>query len=188
MTFSVYLDLNWFIYLWCSYFLSFNIYIIPPTLLLTTPSFKNSFAPQYILKTPCLWAWNTLEYILCFYNFCYLSNFFSFSKPTKVCQTQIEFSGKTLIQQVIYPKLCLDWVQFYILRNCWMLLSSVFRPLFFFNALLNVSTNLSACPFNLGWYGGVVTCSNHNDLQKFLNSLHMNWVPLSQTVFLAHQN
>ena len=64
-----------------------------------------------------------------------------------------------------------------------MLLTSVSRSLFFCNALLNISTNLWACSFELGWYGGVVTCSTDNDLQKFLNLLTVNWVPLSLKIF-----
>ena len=124
-----------------------------------------------------------VEYIECFLNFCYLSKFFSFSEMAKVCQTQIKFSWKTNsagnLPEIVFGL----GVILYRVRNCWILLSSLSRPLFFFNALLNVSTNLLASPFNLGWYGGVVTCSTDNDLQKFLNSLSVNWVLLSQTIF-----
>lgn len=52
----------------------------------------------------------------------------------------------------------------------------------FFNALLNVPTNHSACPFDLEWYGRVVICSMKNILQKSSNSLPVNWVPLSETM------
>ena len=41
-------------------------------------------------------------------------------------------------------------------------------PCAFLSALFSVSTNLSARPSDLGWYGGVVTCFTWNVLQKIL--------------------
>ena len=65
------------------------------------------------------------------------------------------------------------------------LFSSVSMPWFFFKALLNVSTNLSARPFDLGWYIAIVKCSMDRTLQNSSNSLLVNWVPLSLTIVLG---
>ena len=69
------------------------------------------------------------------------------------------------------------------LKNCWILPSSVPVPFVFLGALLKVSTNLSANPFNLGWYGEVVMWSIPRVLQNVLNSLSVNWIPLAQAIF-----
>ena len=55
----------------------------------------------------------------------------------------------------------------YTCRNCCKALS-VGVPCAFLSALFSVSTNLSAWPFNLGRYCGVVTCLTWNVLQKSL--------------------
>ena len=52
-------------------------------------------------------------------------------------------------------------------RKISRLFSSVSMPWFFFKALLNVSTNLSARPFDLEWYIAVVKCSMDKGLAEF---------------------
>ena len=64
-------------------------------------------------------------------------------------------------------------------RNCSMFYPSV--SLVLFKALFKVSTNLSVCPFDLGWNWGVVMWSTWYVLQKSLNSLDVNCVALSVT-------
>ncbi len=51
-------------------------------------------------------------------------------------------------------------------------------------ALFKVSTNLSACPFDLGWYCGAVMCFTRYVSQNCLNSLDVNCVALSVTMFV----
>ena len=65
------------------------------------------------------------------------------------------------------------------------LFSSVSMPWFFFKALLNVSSNLSVRPFDLGWYIAVVKCSMDRALQNSSNSLLVNWVLLLLTIVLG---
>ncbi|CAH8589370.1 unnamed protein product [Dicrocoelium dendriticum] len=46
----------------------------------------------------------------------------------------------------------------YILRNGWIISRDTLDPSALRRARLNVSTNLSACPFDCGWYGGENLC------------------------------
>ena len=122
---------------------------------------------------------------LVFLKFLLLSQFFLFLNRQKSVKHRLNFPGKHSAGDL--PEIVFGLVVIlYTLRNCWMLLSSVSRPLFFFNVLLNVSTNLLACPLTLDGMKGVVTCSIDNDQQKFLNSFPMNWVLLSLTIFFWH--
>ena len=68
----------------------------------------------------------------------------------------------------------------YTCRNCWGDLS-VGVPCAFLRALFKVSTNLSAWPFDLGWYCGVVMCFSWYVSQNCLNSLDVNCILLSVT-------
>ena len=68
----------------------------------------------------------------------------------------------------------------YTCRNCCSTLS-VGVPGASFRALFKVSINLSAWPFDLGWYCGVVICFTLYVSQNCLNSLDVNCVPLSVT-------
>ena len=70
-------------------------------------------------------------------------------------------------------------------KNFSRLFSSVSMPWFFFKALLNVSTNSSARPFDLEWYIAVVKCSMDKALQNSSNSLLVNWVPLLLAIVLG---
>ena len=80
-----------------------------------------------------------------------------------------------------------DRFPFYILIGCYSVNHqkslNVFlfgvEPFDFFNARLNVSTNLSACLLDQGLYVGVM-CLIANESQT-LNSLPVNIVPLSLT-------
>ena len=65
---------------------------------------------------------------------------------------------------------------------------SVGDPLAFLRPLLRVSTNLSACPLLLGWYGGIVTCYTRKSSQKCLNSVDVNCVALSVTTLSTTPN
>lgn len=72
--------------------------------------------------------------------------------------------------------------------NSWEILKCVFTYFLrtcFFSTLLNVSTNRSACPFDLEWYGEVVICSMQNVLQKTSNSLLVNCVHYQRLWYLV---
>ena len=51
----------------------------------------------------------------------------------------------------------------------------------FFKSLFKVSTNLLACPFDLGWYVGVVMWSTWKSSMNSWKSPDVNWVPLFDT-------
>ena len=49
-------------------------------------------------------------------------------------------------------------------------------------ASLKVRTNLSASPFDVGWYGNEQECLMPLVLVKSLKSAEVNWGPMSETI------
>ena len=116
-----------------------------------------------------------------------------FVLPDFVCLgSNLSYTGRILRENITTAcdseaGVLLFGVILYTWRDCWRAFS-VGVALTFFKALFKVSTNRSASPFNRRWNEAVVTWSIWYDSQKFLNSLDVNWLPLSDTMISTTPN